>query len=193
MRGRIPISRTDVNFVERPEKLVGWLDRFAEDYAKKETIVSQTRKRDAQALIDQINAIVGNKQSSVQEKINSYRERTGLDMFQRKAQIQNQLPIPQHLQEKVFSYLKNRIETFKGNISLLSLQEELLKVFAREGLQKKEIDNPSFAKIVSNMILEEKKKLPKNEDYSNLGKNYNSENSNNSDNTDFFHAMMVSK
>lgn len=193
MRGRIPISRTDVNFVERPEKLVGWLDRFAEDYAKKETIVSQTRKRDAQALIDQINAIVGNKQSSVQEKINSYRERTGLDMFQRKAQIQNELPIPQHLQEKVFSYLKNRIETFKGNISLLSLQEELLKVFAREGLQKKEIDNPSFAKIVSNMILEEKKKLPKNEDYSNLGKNYNSENSNNSDNTDFFHAMMVSK
>lgn len=193
MRGRIPISRTDVNFVERPEKLVGWLDRFAEDYAKKETIVSQTRKRDAQALIDQINAIVGNKQSSVQEKVNSYRERTGLDMFQRKAQIQNELPIPQHLQEKVFSYLKNRIETFKGNISLLSLQEELLKVFAREGLQKKEIDNPSFAKIVSNMILEEKKKLPKNEDYSNLGKNYNSENSNNSDNTDFFHAMMVSK
>ena len=117
MRGRIPISRTDVNFVERPEKLVGWLDRFAEDYAKKETIVSQTRKRDAQALIDQINAIVGNKQSSVQEKINSYRERTGLDMFQRKAQIQNELPIPQHLQEKVFSYLKNRIETFKGNTS----------------------------------------------------------------------------
>lgn len=196
MRGGIPISRMNGTYgseIDSRQKRVESIDwnRFAQDL-NQETAVSKARKREAQSLIDQINAIVGNrKESSAEEKLNSYKERTGLAQFQRIAQFQNS-EIPQHLQDKIVQFLKNRIETFKGHISLLSLQEELLKVFSKEGLEKSEVDNPSFAKFISDMILQEQSKTPKMESDSNLGKSYNSDD-NDPENTDFFHAMMVAK
>jgi paraquat-inducible protein B len=142
MRGGIPISRMNGTYgseIDSRQKRVESIDwnRFAQDL-NQETAVSKARKREAQSLIDQINAIVGNKkQSSVEEKLNSYKERTGLAQFQRIAQAQTQnLEIPQHLQDKIILFLKNRIETFKGHISLLSLQEELLKVFFKRRSSK---------------------------------------------------------
>jgi len=197
MRGGIPISRMNGTYgseIDSRQKRVESIDwnRFAQDL-NQETAVSKARKREAQSLIDQINAIVGNKkQSSAEEKLNSYKERTGLAQFQRTAQAQN-LEIPQHLQDKIVQFLKNRIETFKGHISLLSLQEELLKVFSKEGLQKSEVDNPTFAKFISDMILEEQAKTPKMQMDSNLGKTYTPTDDNDPENTDFFHAMMVAK
>jgi hypothetical protein len=197
MRGGIPISRMNGTYgseIDSRQKRIESIDwnRFAQDL-NQETAVSKARKREAQSLIDQINAIVGTKkESSAEEKLNSYKERTGLAQFQRTAQTQN-LEIPQHLQNKIIQFLKNRIETFKGHISLLSLQEELLKVFSKEGLQKSEIDNPSFAKFISDMILEEQAKTPKVQMDSNLGKTYTPTDDNDPENTDFFHAMMVAK
>lgn len=197
MRGGIPIQKMNGTYgseIDSRQKRVESIDwnRFAQDL-NQETAVSRARKREAQSLIDQINAIVGNrKESSAEEKLNSYKERTGLAQFQRTAQVQNS-QIPQHLQDKIIQFLKNRIETFKGHISLLSLQEELLKVFSKEGLEKTEIDNPSFTKFISDMIFQEQSKTPKMEADSNLGKNYNSTDDNDPENTDFFHAMMVAK
>ncbi len=43
------------------------------------------------------------------------------------------------------------------------------------------------------MIFQEQSKTPKMEADSNLGKNYNSTDDNDPENTDFFHAMMVAK
>ena len=79
MRGGIPISRMNGTYgseIDSRQKRIESIDwnRFAQDL-NQETAVSKARKREAQSLIDQINAIVGNKkQSSAEEKLNSYKD-----------------------------------------------------------------------------------------------------------------------
>jgi len=75
------ITRQD-GLTERDSNLAPWIQNFA-GKNKNLTVVEQTRARDAQSLVSQINNIMGSKSryATVSDAVNDMRERTGLDTY----------------------------------------------------------------------------------------------------------------
>lgn len=74
------ITRQD-GLTERDSNLAPWLKQFAGKKAL--TVVEQTRARDTQSLVSQINSIMGSKAryATVDDAVNDMKERTGLDTY----------------------------------------------------------------------------------------------------------------
>lgn len=201
-RGGPKITRNDYYEI-LPSTSVNWLDRFAQSLQNQEakTAVEVARQ---QSMFDQINSIVGNKpaHATVESKVQDLQERTGLKAFLQRSAIASGNPklaqaalfpsIGDELRNKVFSFIRNLVETHRGLVPVPAVQEEILNTFRLQGLQSSDVNSPEVAKFVSDTILEARQKNPSTESNVNelgrgVGVVMNDEDGSNSD---FFKGLL---
>lgn len=213
-RGGFKITRSDYYETDSSDR-IDWLDRFARDLDKKnsepKSAVEVARARNNQSIIDQINSIVGNKprHSNVESLVQEMQERTGLkEYLQRNSASQTQskvaaLPeqnekkvilenLNNKLREKIINFIKNRIETHRGLVSLPAIQEEIISTFKNEGAQPQDINNPEVANFINQVIIDERRKTPSlDTNDGNLGRGVGvQEMDDDGANSDFFRGLM---
>lgn len=177
MRGGNKITRADYFEHSVGTKNSTWLEDTlnaiakAQESVEAQTIVEQGRDRSS-SFLDQINSILSPKQS-VEGKIQDYHEKTGLKEYLEKNKIASEIlsSLNSDTKDKILTFIKNKITSNRGLVSLPALQEELLNTFKTQGVSPDEIHDPVLSKYISDQILEEKKKFPDMQlDHSNLGK-----------------------
>lgn len=197
MRGGTKITRADYFEHSVGSKNSNWLEDTLNAIAKAQesiegqTVVEQGRNRNS--FLDQINSILSPK-NSVESKIQDYHEKTGLKEYLEKNKIASEIlsSLNANTKNKILTFIKNKIVSNRGLVSLPALQEELLNTFKTQGVNPDEIHDPILSKYISDQILEEKKKFPDMQlDSSNLGKTDSDiGNTNDRKNEDFFASLM---
>lgn len=185
-------------YSDNSNSTIDWLEQFAEDYSKQAYPTDNS-----QNYYDQIAAIVGGKKSfnTVQEKVNDYAARLGLDKVSKDTesldniknavlQFNNILQNNPVLKEKVFNFIKNKIESFHGNITIPALQYELIRNFKNDGLTNNDIHDENFIKYISHLLLESQSRYPKIQTNNNLGQSETNV-ENDPANTDYFHGLQT--
>ena len=182
---------------------VGWLDRFADGLDQK-SAVEVARERSQRSIYEQITSIVsGNKTfASVDDKVKDLQERAGLTEYLRRIsqekyttkvaanEFDDVLGCDPELKERIASFCKNKIKTFRGHISVPAMQAEINSAFT--GVQAHEINDARVATILNAMIEEEKSNNPTaavNDQNLGLGVGVTLEDDDGS-NDDFFSALM---
>lgn len=177
---------------------IDWLDQFAENYSKQAYPTDN-----GQNYYDQISAIIGGKKhfNTVQEKVNDYAARLGLNKNSEKDITENTIknailqfnmilkdnPI---LKDKVINFINNKISSFYGNITIPAIQYELLKNFKNDGLTNNDIHDENFIKYINHILLEAQSKYPKINSNNNLGQAESNIEADPS-NTDYFHGLQT--
>lgn len=201
-RGGPKITRSDYYEIS-PSTSVNWLDRFAQGLQNQEakTAVEVARQ---QSMFDQINSIVGNKpaHATVESKVQDLQERTGLKAFLQRSSIASGNPklaqaalfpsVSDELRNKIFSFIRNLVETHRGLVPVPAVQEEILNTFRLQGLQASDVNSPEVAKFVSDTILEVRQKNPSTEsNVSELGRGVGViMNDEDGSNSDFFKGLL---
>lgn len=210
-RGGFKITRNDYYEVDPGDK-IDWLDRFAKEFEKTEakqepkSAVEVARLRNHQSIVDQISAIVGNRpgHSSVESAVQDYQERTGLKEYLRRqsaqqepakktANVQPFQNLDPKLRDDVISFIKNRIETHRGLVPLPAIQEEVLSTFRGKGIQSQDVDTDEVARLISQLIVDERKKNPESDIHNvNLGRGVGVKDMDDDDgsNSDFFRGLL---
>ena len=189
---------------------VGWLDRFADNYEKQQkSAVEVARERSQKSLYEQITSIVSGNNSryaSVESKVQDLQERVGLKEYLKRISSEKEENtklaaeefsgvlenVNDDLKEKIATFCKNKIETYRGHISILAIQKEIIETFKNQGVRPQDIDDPKVAEIINTMIKEEKSNNPDQQvNDMNLGKGVgiNLDDDDNA-NTDSFGALM---
>lgn len=174
-RGGPKIQRADYSQTERSDK-VPWLEAFFQAEASKnpKTAVEVARSRNQMtpSMSDQISSILFGPKGTVESKVQELQERTGLKAFLSQAQdgSLNFLPnLNPELKNKIINFIKNKVNTHHGLISVPAIQEEVFNTFRNEGLSPQDVEAPDFNRYISNSILELQQHAPNN-DFSQLGK-----------------------
>ncbi|HVI40981.1 MAG TPA: hypothetical protein VM577_09995 [Anaerovoracaceae bacterium] len=210
-RGGFKITRSDYYETDPGDK-IDWLDRFAQDFEKKESkqepksAVEVARLRNYQSIADQISAIVGGnpRHSSVETAVQDYQERTGLkeylkrqsspqDSAKKTANVQAFQNLDPRVRDNIINFIKNRIETHRGLVPLPAIQEEILSTFRNEGLQPQDVNNDEVAKLISQAIIDERQKNPESDmNNVNLGRGVGVKDMDDDDgsNSDFFRGLL---
>jgi len=177
---------------ERGER-VGWLDEFADRYAK--TAVEVARERSQTSIYDQISAIMENPPThTVESKVKELQDRIGLtEYLQRMASAPGESNIfgkfgPQ-TQQNMLDFCRNKINEAKGYISVPALLYDLCNTFGQQGLQPGDVDNNKNVEQYLNKLILEQIKLYPAENPSNLGKS-DTGNDDANNNADFFKNLM---
>ena len=203
------VNRGGSDFV-RSER-VNWLDQFADSVVKASTItaveVARNRQQSSSPIYETINSIMMGRSafSSVDEKVQDMQERTGLKVYlQRVSQEQNKVDkiasegpfgdLDKSLREDIINYSTNVVRTSRGlGVTVPSLQYDILAQFKKRGLQPDDVNNELVAKLLSDLILNEKKLHPTvDEHHMDLGKGVGvSDTSDDADGSCFFDGLQT--
>lgn len=199
-RGGFKINRNSYEYArsERVDWLDNFADQFAKDHPKSAVEVARERDQRAQSIHDQIRSIIfNNPHHTVESKVKEMQDRTGLTEYLKRAADEsatNKNDIfakfgPQ-MKQDIISFCKNRISSYRGQIAIPAVQEDLLSSFRQQGLQPQDVYTEDVARFINNLIMDEQKlNPPTNNNSSDLGlldKNLDDD----SDNNDFFKSIM---
>lgn len=140
--------------MERQAERVGWLDNFAESFAKRQ----QGKNTDYQSLYREINSIVSGKPiyATVEDKVKDLRERAGLNEYL-KRQANSKIfsdKVDLKTQEQIVNFCKNFVATHHGQIAIPAIQHEVGNLF---NIDSSEINSPEFVKCLNDMLTEKQK------------------------------------
>ncbi len=192
---------------------VGWLDRFADNYEKQKSAVEVARERSQRSLYDQISSIVSGssaRHASVESKVQDLQERVGLTEYLKRISSEREENtktaagefadtlenVDDELKERIATFCKNKIETYRGHISVPAIQEEIIVTFKIQGVQPQDINDPQVATVINAMIKEEQDRNPESGTISdkNLGLGVGVElDDDEGANSDFFAPFMPNK
>lgn len=155
----------DLEYSESPKHRIDWLDRFADEY---HSALQNNIQSNFTNYLDQINGIIG-KKGTVESIVQEYQKATGLQQYLNSLSAQdneqvkqaNQILLPtksQELNDKILKFVENRIRSFKGNIHLPALLNDIQTHFP--DLTTEEIYDNNLMRALNNLILEEKKIHP---------------------------------
>lgn len=187
MRGGFKIEKMyDESVSEEKHECPSWLDRFAKEYAEKEaapvTAVEVARRRNAPSISDQISAIMGGPQapgsrySSVEEAVNDYAQRIGLNQYRKQALAMQIIANSEEEGESekkkrpklldsnpaVDSYIHNIVDT-NHSAQLPAILYNLGVAFSRDGVTETDLDDPDLARYINDLLTEKRKLLRHNE------------------------------
>ena len=181
---------------------IEWIEQFKKD------IVSGNAYRNVYnneaSLLEQLYGLIGQKKtfSTVEDKVKDMQERAGLNIYwQRKANEEtikniNNKPFQrfdEKIRQKIEIFVNNKLKTYYGYLSVLSLQDEILEVFKKDGIELTDIYAPETTAWLKNKIEEEKQKHPhQKENLDFLGKEVSTKSmTNDIENNDFFSSMIT--
>lgn len=201
MRG--PRFSNNQDFDHHKTSRVDWLDAFADSIERSPELKSATQ---ANSIYDQINRAIGNshKHATVEAVVKEYISNIGLENYlktlahnQIVAQAQHTQMVdvnevlkgtePQ-LKEDILTFIKNRVETYKGFVSALEIQEEIYSSF-KDKIEPNQVYDRHLVKLINQLLEQEQARHP-TEMNKDLGKsNYQSSEEATPENTDFFHNL----
>jgi len=95
------------------------------------------------------------------------------------------------MKKDIINFCKNRISSYRGQISIPAVQEDLLSSFRQQGLQSQDVYTKAVASYIDNLIIDELRANPpidtNNSDLGALDKNLDDDN----DDNDFFANLMT--
>lgn len=186
---RPKFTRSSYDFI-RGER-VDWLDEFAENVEKasQKSAVQVSRERTHRSIQEQLDSVLNNnppKHRTVEGIVKDMQDRVGLKEYlqlvaerknqkvaqtQESSESQELIPgVSPDLQEDIKSFIENKIETHRGQISIPAVQFEVLSTFREVGSE--EIDTEKVARFINDIIAREQKMTssPKSQEKTNLGK-----------------------
>jgi len=173
-RGGFKIKRTSDEYAA--SERVSWIDQFADDIQKaSKTAVEVARQRSEVSLHDQVSSVMHNKpaHSSVESLVQELQDRAGLSEYLRRnadASGEGKVAatdydgifanVKQSVKEDIINYCKNTIATHRGQTTVPAIQYDILAQFQNEGIQSQDVDEPSVARCISQLISEELNRHP---------------------------------
>jgi hypothetical protein len=184
-RGNYKFNRSNYHDYARAER-VDWLDQFAEKYAKDDnpkTAVEVARQRGNKSIMEQIDAIVNNKHSSVESAVKELQDRVGLTEYLKRMSSDDKEAIkeaaevgeaggfpeglaaliPQEVMEKVRDNIKFLLKKHNGHISVPAIQFELSVSFDKD-LDDRIINDSQMCKFINDQIIDWRSTHPSNAD-----------------------------
>lgn len=165
------IIRDNYDYV-RSER-VDWLDQFADKiHQASKTAVEVARNRQEKSVYEQINSLINNKQSNertVESVVRELQERAGLNIYlesrsskenEKTAQEQIFPNLPLDVQKDIYNFIKNKIETHHGQISLPAVQHEIIEIFKHKGVHPEDVNNEKVARFINNLIIQQMRLNP---------------------------------
>lgn len=213
-RGGSRITKNSFDFA-RSER-VSWLDEFAENInrASSKTAVEVARYRNELSLQDQINSVVSRqpRHATVADVVREYQERTGLaDYLNAKAEEKSKADkvaftmsdsdsdevfkdFPK-IRDNIISFIKNKVDTSRGQTKVPHIQYEILAQFGGDGLQPADVENETVARFISDLMIAAQKESPPAADrgITNLGLDVGLDLNPDEDNNDFYKPLMPNK
>jgi hypothetical protein len=178
------ITRQDCHEYVRSER-VDWLDAFAKEQAKKEnsqsTAVDKARERDQKSMLDQISYIIDKKprHASVESAVKDMQDRTGLSEYIKRLSVLNETgkktaqeekpvvdvnklmePFEPELQKKIFTFVKNKVESSQGNLATGAIVADLAHTLRQDGLDESDISTEDFSNWIDQLRDDVKKRFP---------------------------------
>lgn len=141
--------------MERQAERVGWLDNFAESFAKRQ---QSKGPPDYQSLYREINSIVSGKPiyATVEDKVKDLRERAGLNEYLKRRANLNVFSdkVDLKTQEQIVNFCRNFVATHHGQIAIPAIQHEVANLF---NIDSSEINSPEFVKCLNEMLTEKQR------------------------------------
>lgn len=177
-----------------PTPKLNWQEQLAAKIVENQFLTESFRQQMNNAFSNQLS---GKKHATVESKVEELKERVGLNIYlqQKTAQEAQSTEIfarfSSQIKDKILQFIKNVIQSYYGSITVPAIQEEIINTFKTDGIQPQDVNNAAVAKMISDIILQEKSKYPqRNVDYQNMGKNLQTQNNDDPANSDFFHSIM---
>lgn len=196
MRGNFKINRSIEHEHVQGER-VGWLDRFAEEYASKSeepkpTAVDMARRRSQNSVVDQINSIMRNNKSThatVDAVVRDMQDRVGLTEYLKRLSFKNNevkktasypkviQDLPKEKRDKIIDFIEYLLKKNHGLMPLPTMQYELNSFFGRD-VDEADLNSEDMLSFMDKMIKEYQRANPFS------GKDTNEQLSNNVNDTD---------
>lgn len=189
-------NRADYEVDEGDTLLPSWLSRFADEYkeqlSQSKTSVEVARERTT-SITDSIHSIVNGRKlpyANVNDAVDYYADRVGLNEFKKQALAQEILAAGEEVENKkkdlnkemeagrpallvrvpaIESYIHNVISTNYG-AQLPAILHNIAELFSKsDGINESDLDDPELAKYI-NRLLMEKRVVRDINDCGNLGK-----------------------
>lgn len=209
MSRNLPIQSASSDCTQITSQSTSWFDecllKMSEQLnAKDKNIVEQSRERQAQSVLDQINLMLTSRPSeTVESKVQELQERMGLKQFLKQESEKDLQQIPKfaflvsenelflklkpHIRENILQFIRNIIENSRGIITIPAVQANVYDIFKNQGLQLEEINDEKVLRYINQIIAEfQARNVSETSDMS-LGKGLGNDES--GENTDYFQGM----
>jgi hypothetical protein len=190
--------REEENVPYNKQTRTAWFEDFVKSLASNQEVQVASATTN---MTDYIASIMGEKRknATVAEVVNQYQELTGLKSYLqsiyhptiKQAQDASAIfaNVKPDIKEKILAFVKNRVEAYKGFVSILAIQEELLNSFRADGLLPQDVYDRTVSEYLFQQIEQEKSKHPNNENTNLVGKRWHDSFEDEGANNDFFHNL----